>query len=891
MGALLLALAAASGAAMTAAAQASPPAERVEDAAAPVESAGDRRVEVAAVPGSATSLVEALDGEISRAERHVQALEAFAAEVRAAREAQRERLAATGARVAELASELRIRAGGSAQASELYAQIVEELQRARPALREALDEERGPVTVPPFEPRFDPAGLEAPVVEDRLRRLRELRRDIDGRRTTLIADERELRWAAVEGWGSVTERLNDLRIAAIENLPAAQRRQVLGVSRDGVAQLGREIEQLRLSARLYRARQLNELERLPGRLHDIFTVGAATWTVVKILAALALFFFVRRHGSRIRQMALRFVAQAAATPSGRGRGETLVGLMEVLAPWSFFLALIAVLRWVLGPLAAMPRLDVPLRIAALYGVYRLAIDVLFAGAMRTARRYRLTLDEERTAEVLRSVRRMMRVVVGILVLLLLSERFVGRGYLYHLVERFAWIFVLGTGLLLLARWRRVIADAYVGLGGGGRLAALVRRSRDHWYGVFVSAAAFVLLAGRALLRIGRDFAMGFDQTRRALAFMFRRRVEKRAEERGYAEGDVDKLPPAVIAAFAELPVSEGTPAIGHYPGLDRLQAMVGPWLADEVGASFLLTGEKGMGKTSWLNRIEAGAVPIERITLTHRVLSESLLAGTLSKPLELPLVGDGRLTAVRKALLAGPKRIIAIDLGQNLFLSKVGGYDTFEEFVSLVEATCGQVFWVCSISAFAWDHLAAVRPDLMVFRDRQALTAWSEEQIGEMLHARTTAAGIDVVYDDLLFETQQSRDLARRLETAQQYTRLLWDYSDGNPRVALHYWLRSLVPDSERRLRVRLFRAPASGDLAGLSERSRFLLAALVVHENLSLREAAIVTRYPDAVCRLQFERLLDDGILRRSHGRYRLTTHWHRAVVRFLKRGNLLSD
>jgi len=245
---------------------------------------------------------------------------------------------------------------------------------------------------------------------------------------------------------------------------------------------------------------------------------------------------------------------------------------------------------------------------------------------------------------------------------------------------------------------------------------------------------------------------------------------------------------------------------------------------------------------------------------------------------------------LRKALLAGPKRMIVIDRGQNLFLSNVGGYELFERFVSLVEATCGQVFWICSVSAFAWDHLAAVRPDLMVFRGRQVLAAWSEEQIGRLLEARVTAGGVEIVYDDLL-ETQRTWEPSRRQETVGQYKRLLWDYSDGNPRVALHYALRSLVPDSDGRLRVRLFRAPTVADLEGLVERGRFLLAAIVVHENLSLTEAAIVTRYPKAVCRLHLERLLDDGILQRTHGRYRLTTHWHRAVVRFLKRGNLLSD
>ena len=839
----------------------------------------------------ATALADALDREVARAEHHLGQLDTFATELRSAGESEHARLEASRTRAAELAAELQLHSAGSADVSALYARINAELQLARPSLRDALDRTGLPLAVPTFEPRLDPAGLDVSAMENRVRLLGELRREIDSRRIALAADERELRWESVDGWGSITAYLNDLRIVAIEHLPAGRRRQVLGLSAEGIEQLRQEVGQLELSARLYRARELNQIGLLPGKLVDVFAVGSLTWTMLKFLAAVVLFLFVRRRGPRIRRAAYRFVDQGAATRAGRRRGAALVAVLEVVAPWGLFLGLIELLRWTLGPLARTPELDLPLRVATIYGLYRLAIDALFASTVRIAGRYKLSLDEGRTAHLLRSVRTMMRVLIAILVLLTFSELFVGHGFLYHLVVRFSWIFVLAAALLLLARWREVIADGYLKLGRTGRLAALVRHSRDRWYGVFVSAAAFVLLAGRALVLVGRDTAMGFDQTRRALAFIFRRRVEKRAEQGGYAEFHLDDLPQAVVEAFAEEPLSADMPKIDHFPGLDRLQQMIDPWLADEVGASFLLTGEKGMGKTSWLNRIDPGETPIGRVTLTHRLLSESRLVGTLSKELELSLDEGAGMIALHKTLLNGPKRMVTVDLGQNLFLSKVGGYDTFETFVSLVEATCGQVFWVCSISAFAWDHLAAVRPDLMVFRDRETLKAWSEEQIGEMLEARTTAAGIEVVYDDLLLETRPTPDSSRRRETAQQYMRLLWDTSDGNPRAALHYWLRSLVPDTAKRMRVRLFRAPTSVDLEPLGERARFLLAAIVVHENLSLSEAEIVTRYPRAVCRLQLERLVGDGILRRTNGRYRLTTHFHRAVVRFLKRSNLLSD
>ncbi len=851
--------------------------------------------EPAAEPSSSkpapSALAEAVDREIARAEAHVSALESIQAELERRNGSESARLEAAGTRAAEFTGRLQIREARSAEIWGLYNEIVGEVKLARRALDDALDRLGSRTAIPAFEPRLDTAGLDVPAVAERLRRLEALRKSARETGSVLAEQERALRRQSVEDWGSITQRLNGLRIQAIASLPEPRRRQVLGLGRDGIAQLRREIDHLRISTRLYKARRWAQLDQVPGRLADVFAIGTATWTLLKIVVALILFSFLRRNGKRIRNGAYRLTRQFFVTAAGQRRGELLVRSVEVVAPWGLFLALVAAIRWLLGPLAGVSEIDLALRIATLYGVYRLAIDVLVAVTLRLVRRYRLTLDEKRASEILRSVRTMMRVVVGILVMLMLSERLVGRGHLYYLVVRFAWVFVVAAAVLLLARWRRAIADAYLGLGTRGRWTTLVERSRDRWYGVFVSAAAFVLLAGRALFRLGRDFAMGFDQTRRALAFMFRRRVEKHAEQLGYADTPLDQLPPRLVEAFAETPVTDATPAIQHYPGLDRLQAMVEPWLENDTGASFLLTGEKGMGKTSWLHRIDPGEVAIDHISLTHRVLSEARLVNTLNKELKLALGQDAGISAVRRTLLTGPKRVITIDLGQNLFLGMVGGYDTFEEFVSLVDATCDRVFWVCAVSAFAWDHLAAVRADLNVFRDHQVLTAWSEEQLGTMLRARTASAGVEVVYDDLLLDAYASRDPSRRVETAEQYTRLLWDYSDGNPRVALYYWQRSLVPESEGRLRVRLFRAPTPSDLDGLGDRSRFLLAAIVVHENLSLQEAADVTRYPKAVCRLQLERLRDEGVLRQVHGRYRLTTRWHRAVIRFLKRGNLLSD
>ena len=92
-------------------------------------------------------------------------------------------------------------------------------------------------------------------------------------------------------------------------------------------------------------------------------------------------------------------------------------------------------------------------------------------------------------------------------------------------------------------------------------------------------------------------------------------------------------------------------------------------------------------------------------------------------------------------------------------------------------------------------------------------------------------------------------------------------------------------------MRVRLFKTPQSEVLEQGGETGLFVLAAVVVHENLTVQEAAATTRYPIPICRLHLDRFVGQKVLDLEAGRYRLSTHWHRSAVRALGRKNLLAD
>jgi len=185
-----------------------------------------------------------------------------------------------------------------------------------------------------------------------------------------------------------------------------------------------------------------------------------------------------------------------------------------------------------------------------------------------------------------------------------------------------------------------------------------------------------------------------------------------------------------------------------------------------------------------------------------------------------------------------------------------------------------------------------VHPDLVGFRHHVELVPWTEEEIRNLLRARNAYSNVQLSYEDLAVESVEGTGQRDRLaETEEGYTRLLWDYSGGIPRVALHFWLRSLVPRDDEHMRVRLFRAPPLEKLEELGDAALFILGAIVVHENLTLRETGLATRYSERLCRIHMRRLTQLGVVSRDGIRYRLTPYWQRAVFRLLKRKNLLSD
>ena len=135
----------------------------------------------------------------------------------------------------------------------------------------------------------------------------------------------------------------------------------------------------------------------------------------------------------------------------------------------------------------------------------------------------------------------------------------------------------------------------------------------------------------------------------------------------------------------------------------------------------------------------------------------------------------------------------------------------------------------------------AARPRRIRFRSEQTINEWSEGDIRMLLMARAAASGVVHQFEDLVVDAAQSD--AALVRSSESYVRLIWDYADGCPEVACHFWLRSLVYVADDRVRVRLFSAPNGTRLERLPEEARFVYAALVTHDALSAEHVARVLR------------------------------------------------
>lgn len=715
-----------------------------------------------------------------------------------------------------------------------------------------------------------PATAGSTVAEALGDRIREARLEGQALRSELEALAHQNRMTALRSWSSLLDSAALARSTALERSTTGFRAAQIGWTQTGLANLRLELAAAR-RALLARARLwLDELER-PGLQMERSELFRRGWPWLESFGVVLLALWLASRVEPLRERIRRAQSGARSLTKLRRLQAWDRALARFAGPVLFVLACEVIARVLRADERGVEPMAV-LVLARWFGLYWLTRRLLDSVVLWLARRGRRSLPRRLRQDIEQSVLRATLAVIVAGAARQLARLFFGTSALANLVDAVVLAGLALAFLALVRRWRTSIAKAYLSAFPEGRLARAVERYRDRTIGLLVVLFAFVVVSVRSGVQLAREALLGFEQIRRALAFLFRLRLQRTAEETVDVETETNwELPPKIRDAFTLDPVEDDALRVDRFPALDDV--------VSNPTRTTLIVADVGLGKTTWLLRYAArsDAPPLwvdcgrpGRSAAADAVIAH--LAGRAERP---AWSGD-----------APPARVVVDDL-HRLLVRAPGGLEPLIRLLSWTEAPDGPAEWVVAMHAPFWRWAAAARPDRVAFRRQVELEPWTEEEIRLLLMARAAASGVVHDFGALVTDATNEEAIAR---SGEGFTRLIWDTADGSPRVALSEWCRSLSPVGPDRVRIRLSRGPETAKLSTLGERDWWTLATIVQHNGATASTVARALRIDEGIAASILIRLVDLSLLVcEDDGRHRPSLRWERLLDRAVRRRHLL--
>ncbi|MCB9746367.1 MAG: hypothetical protein H6740_27570 [Alphaproteobacteria bacterium] len=465
----------------------------------------------------------------------------------------------------------------------------------------------------------------------------------------------------------------------------------------------------------------------------------------------------------------------------------------------------------------------------------------------------------------------------------------------QLLMQLARIALVGLGLYLLHAWAPIVQLA-VGLNPDRNMVTdwVTTEAQGPTSQLLRSLVGVSVLIARSL---GGLFAQATDEDRSLswLGAIWARRSLKAEPDAPSAD-----LPAADAKRLRE--AARTSPE--HVEALDALMGAFTAWKDEGRMGLVAVVGDWGSGKSDLLGQLEArleGQVRVRRpcappnLNDVHhalRWLGESCGVGIAGQTAD----SEALVQALREA---EPTAWLVDDMHQ-LFLRTVGGYGALRAVLNIMQVTSDRHLWVTTYHGPTWAYLEllASRMGLDAYRCTVKVAPLSSDRLGQWLTERTHQAGLDPRYEGLIRANRLGGDPALALQrTRSAYFRLLTDAAQGNPHVALEYWLSSLTPvedldpeDGLMPVEVRLFTPPSAETLEQLSDHELFVLTGLVIHDGLPTEALSDVLNLPLGRVRACCDRLQALRIVRPDPvNSLNLSASWRPVVLRHLRQKHFL--
>jgi hypothetical protein len=309
-------------------------------------------------------------------------------------------------------------------------------------------------------------------------------------------------------------------------------------------------------------------------------------------------------------------------------------------------------------------------------------------------------------------------------------------------------------------------------------------------------------------------------------------------------------------------------------------------------------GERGSGKTTMINMTKDIPDPaIERIVvgMNYTISDTSILLQDLCKALSLDSTGNTE-DFILSVHQMPQRKIVILEGFQNLYLRNINGFDAIENFLLILSRTADKIFWVVTSSRYAWNYLDKVLRASEYFTDIIYCDRLSGHEIRELILNRHAMSGYDLKFeaDAQVAQSRVYKKLGGNVELQQEYLsdRYFDDLSEiaeGNATIAIIYWLRSVGAADTSRIFISPLEEKRVQLSADLSEDALFTLAAILIHDDLTVGQLAQVLNISSARSRLLLSRMKSRSILTEREERYYLNNMLYRHATRIVTGKNIL--
>jgi hypothetical protein len=419
------------------------------------------------------------------------------------------------------------------------------------------------------------------------------------------------------------------------------------------------------------------------------------------------------------------------------------------------------------------------------------------------------------------------------------------------------------------------------LGDGADLTGTLRWVHHSQKGMFGFVATTIgvvyMIAGEVIQWVTSTLGQT-ESTRRILAYRTRSDITKRSrsELKDFASPLSDDKMEDLLSK-----VDGRTFLIEEY-GQQEITQLCSVIEQEEKTVSALV-GERGSGKTVLIERL-ISATKLESLVIDCGPDWHRNARGQLADVLKVEQKDDDR--AIARGL--GQYRLVCFENAHLLVWPAIGGrevLDWLRSIILLPEA--GPIAIVMTFNRACWRFVFRSYRNQSMFDNIIQLPRFSEDQIAQLIDSVIGEAGLDISYKYLelprAFEEEQTAKTAR---AKNDFARVLWDYTGGNPGVALYWWRKSLYEHRVTgELMVQLFETPKTDSLDKMDLSTQFMIITLIKLGIARPEDVAACNNIERIQAEQALRNLNRQGILEVVGNGYQVSSHWYRAVLIAVRR------